>query len=92
MKQRQEVTRKLAIAILSIMFICMLSISIAQAQSPQAKEHAKLQKSVEWPNYQANWKKIELAKAKEVKKINKERSKEVKDRKRFFAKLERIKD
>lgn len=91
MKQRQTVPKPIAIAILAILFV---AISAAQlmAQSPQAKEHSKLQKSVEWPNYQANWKKVELAKAKEVKKINKERSKEAKDRQRFFAKLERIKN
>lgn len=69
----------------------MLSISVAMAQSPQAKDHAKLQKSVEWPNYQANWKKVELEKAKEIRKIEKERAKEAKDRRKFFAKLERIK-
>lgn len=99
MKTRQIVPKKLALSILAVMLLCMLSITIAQAQTTpysksivsQAKQHSKLQKSVEWQNYQANWKKIEMQKAKEIRKINKERDKETKDRQRFFAKLERIK-
>lgn len=98
MKTRQIVPKKLALAVLAVMFLCMLSITIAKAQTTpyskptvsQARQHSKLQKSVEWQNYQANWKKIELQKAKEIRKINKEQDKEAKDRQRFFAKLERI--
>lgn len=79
--------------VLAILFIMIFMVTFdLMAQSPQAQDHAKLQKSVEWSNYQATWKKVELEKAKEIRKTNKERAKEVKSRQRFFAKLERIKD
>lgn len=87
MKRENKI--KLLAAIL--IFIAMGLVTFDLMAQSQAKEHTKLQKSVEWENYQATWKKVELEKAKEIRKINKEREKEIKDRQRFFAKLERIK-
>lgn len=43
MKQRQEVPKKLAIAILAIIFFSMLSITMAMGQNA-VKYHTKLQK------------------------------------------------
>lgn len=79
--------------VLTILFIMIFMVTFdLMAQSPQAKDHAKLQKSVEWANYQATWKKVELEKAKEIRMTDKERSKEARRKQMFFAKLQRIKE
>lgn len=79
--------------VLAILFIMIFMVTFdLMAQSPQAKDHSKLQKSVEWANYQATWKKVELEKAKDNRKDKKDREKEAKKDSLFFAKLERIKD
>ena len=75
MKQRQEVPRKLALTIITIMIVCLLIVifqPIARGQSLRkmtGKEyHDKLQKENSWENYRAN----RLKNAKEYAKANKQ--------------------
>lgn len=89
MKSRQTVPKKLAIAILAVLFV-VISATQLQAQSDQAKYHAKLQKEYSWENYQSTWKKNEMANAKEFRKAKKDKAKEIKDRQKFFARIERM--
>lgn len=100
MKQRQEVPKPLAIAILVIMFICMVSISL-QAQEVKSRRgesgkeyHQRLQKAHSWENYQNTWRKEEMSAAKQ---FRKDRRREEKDRDgkksaKFLSKIERIKN
>lgn len=90
MKQRQTVPKKLAIAILAVLFMCMLSISMAMGQNA-VTYHTKLQKEYSWDNRSKESEAFTIKSLKEdrrtAKKINRANSKS----NREATKKERIK-
>jgi hypothetical protein len=101
MKNRQEVSKPLALSIIALIVICLLIAifaPVASAQSIKPKKgemasayHFRLQKHNSWETYQATYKSKMLLQAKELKKQKQEQSKQLKERQRLFARIERMK-
>ena len=102
MKQRQEVPRTFAVAVLVAMAICILLILLGGYQAhaqvkPKKMEtskdyHVRLQKQNSWATYQGTYKAKMIDTAKSIRKQRKEQEQAEKERQKFLARIERIKN
>lgn len=96
--KHKQINRKLAIGILTAMFLVMAFVTAANAQvTPRRGEsgkkyHQRLQAENSWEHYRSTWMKIEVKVAREKASIKKERAVAARRNAKQMARLKRIKN